>query len=400
MRILLGPDLAPAILDAGYNFDFIDSAAIDRAGIHYPVLVLPSVDRLPLATYRKIEEYAHNGGMVIAVKSLPSRAPGMTEEPRDSAAVAQISHDLFVPDAKNAKLVAGPADVGAAIGAVLQPDVAIAPATPTVGFIHRKLADADVYFVANTDNQPHTFSATFRTTRPGAEWWNPFDGNVTGVGPFHPLMMHLAPYESRVVVFTDNAVPAPMMPATRQFAPIDLAHDWKVTFDKTSKTETMQTLHSWADEDAAKYYSGAATYERMVDIPDTVAHSGRVVLDFGQGTPVAREQLHQAGTRTWLDPPLREAAVVYVNGKRAGSVWRAPFNLDVTAFLHAGSNEFKIVVGNTDINELAGRAGPDYRLLNLRYGEKFTPQDMDHLAPLPSGILGPLRLISGQDAEK
>jgi len=63
--------------------------------------------------------------------------------------------------------------------------------------------------------------------------------------------------------------------------------------------------------------------------------------------------------------------------------------------VRAGSNELKIVVANTAINELAGRAAPDYRLLNLRYGEKFTPQDMDHLEPLPSGILGPLRLVPG-----
>ena len=41
MPQLLGPDLVPAILDAGYNFDFIDSAAIDRVGIRYPVLILP-----------------------------------------------------------------------------------------------------------------------------------------------------------------------------------------------------------------------------------------------------------------------------------------------------------------------------------------------------------------------
>ena len=58
MRSLLGPDLVPAILDAGYNFDFIDSAAIDRVGIKYPVLVMPSVERLPLATYRQIQEFA------------------------------------------------------------------------------------------------------------------------------------------------------------------------------------------------------------------------------------------------------------------------------------------------------------------------------------------------------
>jgi hypothetical protein len=68
--------------------------------------------------------------------------------------------------------------------------------------------------------------------------------------------------------------------------------------------------------------------------------------------------------------------------------------------VHAGTNELKIIVANTAINEMAGRATPDYRLLNLRYGEKFTPQDMDHLEPLPSGILGQLRLISGQDAAR
>ncbi len=89
MRLLLGPDLVPAILDAGYNLDFIDSAAIDKVGMkYYPVLVMPNVERLPLATYRSIEAFAQRGGEVIAVKSLPSRAPGVIEGPRDSAAVA------------------------------------------------------------------------------------------------------------------------------------------------------------------------------------------------------------------------------------------------------------------------------------------------------------------------
>ena len=169
MRSLLDPDLLPAILDAGYNLDFIDSAAIDHEGIHYPVLVMPDVERLPLATYRRIQQYERDGGTVIAVKSTPSRAPGFEEGPRDSAAVAQISHDLFTSGAKNAKLVARPAELGAAIGAALKPDVALSPATPDVGFIHRKLPDADIYFIANTGNQPHAFNATFRTTRPGVE---------------------------------------------------------------------------------------------------------------------------------------------------------------------------------------------------------------------------------------
>jgi hypothetical protein len=52
----------------------------------------------------------------------------------------------------------------------------------------------------------------------------------------------------------------------------------------------------------------------------------------------------------------------------------------------------RIVVGNLAINELAAQVVPDYKLLNLRYGERFVPQDMKDLQPLPSGLLGPIRL--------
>jgi len=400
MASLLGPDLVPAILDAGYNFDFIDSAAIDREGIHYPVLVLPGVDRLPLPTYRHIEDFARRGGLVIAVKSLPSRAPGFNEAPRDSAAVAQISHVLFATSAKNATLIASPSELVGAIGAVLKPDVAISPTTPSVGFIHRKLPDSDIYFLANTDNRPHAFQATFRTARTGAEWWDPFSGNVTGAGANRTLFIHLEPYESRIVVFSDHAAPTLTRQPSAEFAPIDLTHNWKVTFDKTGTKQSMQSLHSWTVNEAQKYYSGTAIYERAVEVPDSVAHAGAVLLDFGTGTAVERTTLHQAGMQTWYDPPLRDAAMVYVNGKLAGPVWHPPYRIDIAPLIHQGTNELKIVVANTAINELAGRAAPDYRLLNLRYGEKFTSQDMDHLEPLPSGILGPLRLISEQDAER
>jgi hypothetical protein len=401
MPRLLGPDLVPAILDAGYNFDFIDSAAIDRKGIHYPVLILPGAERVPLATYRKIEEYARDGGLVIAVKSLPSRAPGLVEGPRDSAAIEEISQRLSDAAMKNVKTVASGAEAGSAIRSfLLKPDVALNPATPEVGFVHRKLPWADIYFVANTDNRPHAFDATFRGSLTTAEWWDPFTGRITKAGTGSTIHFNLAPYESRALVDVHGRpqAPEPMKAAT--FAPIDLTQDWNVTFDKTGATETMQSLHSWTLDEAEKYYSGTATYERTVEISDSVAHAGTVFLDFGVGTPVERTQLHQAGMRTWYDPPLCDAAMVYVNGKLAGPVWHPPYQIDIAPLLHQGTNELKIVVANTAINELAGRAAPDYRLLNLRYGEKFTPQDMDHLEPLPSGILGPLRLISEQDAER
>ena len=98
--------------------------------------------------------------------------------------------------------------------------------------------------------------------------------------------------------------------------------------------------------------------------------------------------------RALLEGPVREAAVVTVNGRRAGAVWCPPYSVDVTELLKSGENTLRIQVGNTAINHMAGRALPDYRLLNLRYGERFQPQDMDKVQPVPSGLLGPIRLIS------
>jgi hypothetical protein len=42
---------------------------------------------------------------------------------------------------------------------------------------------------------------------------------------------------------------------------------------------------------------------------------------------------------------------------------------------------------------MSGRKLPDYKLLNLRYGERFQAQDMDKIQPLPSGLVSSPKLI-------
>jgi hypothetical protein len=98
--------------------------------------------------------------------------------------------------------------------------------------------------------------------------------------------------------------------------------------------------------------------------------------------------------RTSLVTPVRDAAVVYVNGRRAGSVWHPPYAIDVTAFVKPGQNQLRIEVANTAMNDMAGHPLPDYRLLNQRYGERFQVQDLQRVRALPSGLLGDLRLIA------
>jgi hypothetical protein len=81
-----------------------------------------------------------------------------------------------------------------------------------------------------------------------------------------------------------------------------------------------------------------------------------------------------------------------VNGKPAGTLWTAPWRIDVTGLLHPGENRIEVTVMNGALNALAGRPLPDRRLLTLRYGERFQDQDQDKIAPAPSGLLGPITL--------
>jgi hypothetical protein len=68
--------------------------------------------------------------------------------------------------------------------------------------------------------------------------------------------------------------------------------------------------------------------------------------------------------------------------------------VDVTGLLRAGENNIRVVVANLAINALANQPPPDTRPLVQKYGDRFQDQDMANLQPLPSGLLGPIRLIA------
>ena len=158
----------------------------------------------------------------------------------------------------------------------------------------------------------------------------------------------------------------------------------------------MTALRSWTEDAARKYFSGRATYEKTVTIDQAMAGSRHpLYLNFGEGTPVTvAERRSTSGMRAMLEGPVREAAVVTVNGKPAGSVWCAPYEVEVSGLLHAGKNTIRVVVANLAINEMAQGPMPDYKALIAKYGERFQDQDTANLQPLPSGLLGPVRLIA------
>lgn len=407
----LGTRIIPEILESGYSFDFIDAEAIDKIGIHYPVLVLPGIKRLPLNTYRKIEAYARAGGIVIATRDVPSTAPGLKPSETESPEVARISQQLFRDPAPRGYFVAKDTELGAKLRELIKPDVVFSPASPGLGFVHRKLPSEDVYFVANTTNQMISTQAAFRVTANRAEVWDPVSGKTHTLRTGSALDLALQPYESSVVVFSEQDVATKprerrkAMPTTLPQA-LDLSTGWSLTFagSGVSRTMKMERLRSWTEDANTKYYSGIVSYEKTAGVTAAMLNPAfELYLDFGSGTPVVAPASRQGAEGTgssalrmqaWLDSPVREAAQVFVNGQSAGAIWLPPYEIDVTKYVHAGQNEFKIMVGNLAINEMAGRAAPDHRLLYDRYGVRFHDQDLEHLQPLPSGILAEVKLVA------
>ncbi|PYT36047.1 MAG: glycoside hydrolase [Acidobacteria bacterium] len=404
MPRLLGPDVIPQILDAGFNFDFIDAETIAKSGIPYPALILPGVERLPLATYRQIEAYAHNGGTVIATRNPPSRAPGLQEAQTDTSLEREISQELFHTSAGKGLFVPDEKQLGKTLTHSFRPDFTTSPHAPEIGFVHRKLPFADLYFLANTSNHPISTNATFRASESYPESWDASSGNASQIRANSTIELNLQPYESRVIVFAPgNSLAVAQSKTTRSVSGsarqiLNLGTGWKVSFPGLGRTVHMDRLHSWTDEEETRFYSGDAVYEKNFDVsPKILNPSVHVYLDFGPGTVVERPPKGHPRMRAWLESPVREAAQVFVNDQPAGSIWKPPYELEISGALRPGNNDLKIIVENLATNTLAGHSLRDYRLLNSRYGERFVPQDMENLQPLPSGLVGPLRLVI-QDA--
>jgi hypothetical protein len=388
---LVTPALMSSILSAGYNVDYIDADAIEKFGIHYPVLVLPPTDRIPVETLRKIHQYVAAGDKVISV----GRAPSLDANGESVAEIASLSRQLF--DSSKSTFVGDESALEDALHNAVPPDFKLESDNDEVGFIRRKLPVADIYFVANTSNHPVSLRAAFATTHKFGQHWDADTGiaipSLTYTSPA-AIPISLAAYESAIFVFSDMPSQAPALPgAGAQIA--DLSADWKVTFTSTNKSISEHVLADWTSDSATRFYSGEAVYER--DFTLSKVPSGGTFLQVEGGTPVASPAaLKGPGMRAWYDPPVREAAIVLINGHRVGSLWHPPYRLAVAGFLKQGQNHLVIKVYNTAMNAWAALPPHDYQPLIAKYGDRFQMQDLDQVQPVSSGLLGTIRLVTAE----
>jgi (4-O-methyl)-D-glucuronate---lignin esterase len=388
---------------AGYNYDYVNTDVLLTRmsvkegrlvlpdGMSYRALVLPEdVDRLTLPVLRKVRDLVAEGATVIAPR--PGLPPSLTGHPGADDEARAIANEVWGGiDGKSLTEHAygkGKVFWGRSVEEVLAEQKTPADfeySRPQIDmslvWIHRRMGDADIYFVANQKDRPEDVRARFRVEGKEAELWHPDTGAIEPAeyaiaGGRTTVPLHLDPSGSVFVVFRRPATEASRSrPQPASTALATLPGPWNVSFPPSWGAPAqvrLDELASWtASSDAGvKYFSGTATYAKDLEAPPAWFRPGAtLVLDLGS---------------------VKEIAEVSVNGKPVGGIlWKAPFQADVTGALKPGANRLEIKVTNLWPNRMIGDLQPSapkrYTFTDYKPYTKDSPL-------LESGLLGPVTL--------
>jgi hypothetical protein len=401
-----GAGLQPAPPD-GYDFDTVnadvllnrmtvsdDGRLVLPDGMSYRILVLPQIDRIRPELLRKIRSLVAGGAILVGPKAVksPSLQNGAGRADFEVQALAdEIWGDLDGVQRNKHFYGKGLVTWGIPLKDVLSlvdipRDAEFAgPLDSSIVWIHRRFVDADIYFVANRTDLPQDVHSRFRVEGKEAELWHPDTGEIEPAAYSisdgrTTVRSHLEPRESVFVVFRRPAVsPFRKLPQVTATTLAKLAGPWEVVFPPNlgaPEKIRLKQLESWTEnpDDGVKYFSGTATYVKMVHVPQDWLKPGvRIVLDLGT---------------------VKDIAQISINGKPAATLWKPPYRSDISNFLRAGANRLEIRVTNQWTNRQIG----DHKLDPERRVLASLPSWMDRFGPpktvAEAGLIGPITLIS------
>ena len=397
--------IVPDELGPGYDYDVCDAQALITRmsvrdgrivlpdGMSYALLALRKQEAMPLEVLRKIHQLVHDGAVLAGPPPASMSGLKRSAEEMDefSSLVRKVWGKCDGKEVTSHRLGKGMVHWGPSWRQVLEgmevtPDFLVLDEKErdNYDYIHRRVDDMDVYFVRNQTLAAKSLDCMFRSGGSQAQLWNPVTGVVgpamrgeTANGGMK-LRVDLPPAGSVFVIFKPAAggtlIPQP--PAPQAAADVPVTAPWKLSFPDgwgvKEGARSLDPLTSWTDSDevAVKYFSGTATYTNTIDIPEGMRREG-LSIDLGD---------------------VKEVAEVFLNGRPLGIVWTPPYRLKLGNAIRPGENELKVEVTNLWANRLIG---------DLTHPEKgtYTRTNMTQAfktgdEPLPSGLLGPVRILA------
>jgi len=378
-------------IPAGFDFDAFTSDALftrmDASngmitlpdGVSYQMMILPGNGDITLDALRKIASMVEKGAKIYGPKPMNSgseRDTGKDTEYQNLVdklwgRTSDVSGVNYVGDGR----VYWGMPLANAIEQVnIIPDITLETGNAKenkIYFVHRKLSDADVYFMNNHKDDAEDNVFTFKACGKYAQLWNTVTGERFSLPVLKPdnettsINLYFHPRESYFVMITDKQENLQSVDWYKPSDHIELIEgSWDVFFDSKwggPGNVTFNVLSDWTvnDDPHIKYYSGTAVYKKTISMDAT---DERIYLDLGNPGFVAR---------------------VFVNSNDAGIVWCSPWNLEITKYLVKGENYLEIHVANSLANRILYDA-------SLPESERITYSDLPiilpNTEPVPSGL--------------
>ena len=264
-------------LPAGYNYDLVNAEVLlSRAEIHDGRIVLPDGASYRLLALpeglkgitpdllRKLRDLVAQGLTLLGPK--PEFSLTLRGYPAADAEVRRVADELWGGAEANragghvygkGRVSAGQslADVVRQTG--VEPDFQFSSRKPdaSLSWLHRRLADSDIYFVANRHRRSEDVVCTFRVAERQPELWRPETGEIRRAAVYAledgrvRVPLHLDPAESLFVVFRSSPASRPAQWLAKDGAKVIQAQPFSVSPAASGKIENTFTISVWAKPD-------------------------------------------------------------------------------------------------------------------------------------------------------
>lgn len=375
----------PAI-PIGYEFDFVNASALKEViqvknkqitnpyGGNYALIVLDeSAKQMTLPTLQRLFALAKLGAPLAGQEPLysPSLSDPVDVFQATVSALKKLPNVQFGVDL-----------VSQLTRLNRDPDVRITNQQSEILFVHRKTQTSDIYWLNSRSETNNTAQISFRIQGKKPSIWNPETGIVQPIGyriegNRTVLNLKFNPWDAYFIVFEGSTNQKTLtLPEARVLKTQVMEGPWIVKFQAERGAPSEISLNSLKslsthELDGVKYFSGAATYSNRYELSG-IGRGEKIMLDLGD---------------------VKNLAEVLINGVKVATLWKKPFQVDISQALKMGKNLVEIKVINSWVNRLVGDAQPGAKKITFTSFPLIRPN-----TPLEeSGLLGPVKVITWQE---
>lgn len=368
---------ADYMLAHGYTFDYVSDALLHDLPSARVILV-PECKYMPVGTLRDLVRLARGGAKVVFLASLPQDVPGLA----DLDARRHEFHDLLKV-AKSGTLLLDRLDYLQQVAQVRRERMV----DRGVQFIRRTAPNGAVYLLVNRAAERISDWLPLAVPAASTVLFDPESGHA-GVAPARAagvgseVYVQLDPGQTMIVrAFADHSAKGPgwayLQPAGD---PQALTGTWDLHFleggPKLPADAKLDKLTSWTElpDPQSKSFSGTALYTLRFTKPSGDASDW--LLDLGA---------------------VHETVRVKLNGQNLGTLLHPPYRIPLGSALRAGENVLELEVTNLAANRIADMDRRKVRWNNFYdisvVNLKYKPFNASTWEPLPSGLIGPVKLV-------